>query len=102
MSSRKEYYQVWDAQEIDDYLKNFNILILFVVDVGRKEADLDIYGNLDNDQTEQLRSLIATLFGGLQMDKQLCNKINEFAEKWYNKFVLKKKARVINCRKVKR
>jgi len=98
----KEFYQAWTNEEINEYIEQFNVLILFVVSLGSKEAQLEIHGDLNETQREQLLVLITTMFGGATLSSALCGKINEFAEKWYNKFVLKKKARVINCKKEKR
>lgn len=99
MTKPKEFYQQWEEQEIDEYVDQFNILVLFVIDIMLREAQIVIHGKLTYEQKEQLMIVIITLFGGRQMSKPLCNKINEFSEKWYNKFILKKKARVINFRR---
>lgn len=101
MAKSKEFYQHWTEQEINEYTDQFSILVLFVVDDVRKEAQIVVHGNLTNEQKDQLTIIITTLFGGTTISRSLCDKINEFAEKWYNKFILKKKARVINFRKEK-
>lgn len=102
MTKPKEYYQEWTDQEIAEYVDTFSILVLFAIDVALKEAQIIVHGNLSDEQKEQLVIVIATLFGGTNMSKALCNKINEFSEKWYNKVILKKKARVINYKKDKK
>ena len=95
----KEFYQAWTQDEIDEHIEQFNVLVLFVVQLGTKEAQLEIHGNLNDTQRESLMLLITNNFGGHTLSSALCAKINEFAEKWYNKYVLKKKARVINFKK---
>jgi hypothetical protein len=99
MARRKEFYQHWSDQEIKDYVKCFNVLVLFVIHASLGEAEIIVHGNITDEQKRQLTIVITTLFGGSNMDKSLCNKVNEFAEKWYSKIILKKKARVINFRK---
>lgn len=99
MTKLKEYYQEWTEQEIDEYVDQFSVLVLFVIRAQLKEAEIVVHGKLTDEQAEQLLLIIATLFGGRSMSKELCGKINEFSEKWYNKFILKRKARVINFRK---
>ncbi len=92
----KEFYEYWNGQEIDEYIRQFSVLVLFQAIQGQKEARLVIYGKFEDEKKDQLKKQISTLFGGFNLSSQLCNKINEYAEKWYNKFVLKKQARVIN------
>ena len=98
----KKFYHTWTDEEIKEYTDQFNVLVLFVVQLGSNEAKICIYGNLDDSQKDKLMENIVTMFGGTQLSDPLCGKINEYAEKWYNKFILKKKARVINYRKGKR
>lgn len=95
----KEFYEEWDEQEINEYIDQFGILVLFKIHFSTKEAEVEIHGNITDKHVNQLKAFIAMLFGGASLSKVLCGKINEFAEKWYNKVVLNKKARVINFKR---
>ena len=92
----KEFYEYWNGQEIDEYVRQFNVLVLFQAVQGQKEARLVVYGKIDDEEKDQLKKQILVQFGGFDLSSQLCDRINEYAEKWYNKFVLKRQARVIN------
>jgi len=92
----KKFYEHWSGEEINSYIDEFNILVLFQTQSSSIEARIVIYGKLSDTQKEQLLERITTLFGGMNLSDSLCNKINEYAEKWYNKFVLKRQARVLN------
>lgn len=95
----KEFYEEWDEHEINEYLDQFGILVLFKIHLTSKEAEVVIHGNITDTQADQLKGFITMLFGGSSLSRPLCSKINEFAEKWHNKIVLKKKARVVNFKK---
>ena len=66
------------------------------------QATLRIYGSLTDKRKEQLRLRILSLFGGQNMTEALCDKINEYASKWYKKVVLHKQTRVINSKRSKK
>jgi len=91
----KEFYDSWSQHEIDEYLKFSSVLVLFDTNVAR-EAKINIYGKLTSTQRQILLEGITSLFGGAPLSSNVCNKINEYCEKWYNKHIAKKKARVIN------
>jgi len=93
---RKEFYEVWEEPEIKEWIEQYNVLVLFSANLATREADINIHGNLKKSEKLALAAEIAKHFGGTTMTKQVCNKINEFAEKWYNKVISKTKARVIN------
>lgn len=95
----KEFFEPWTDQEKKDYLSANNVLVLFNVDLKRKEAKIEILGKLTEHQKNVLLEAITNVFGGIKLTSKVCNKINEYADKWYNKFILKKKARVINSGK---
>lgn len=95
----KEFYEVWTEQEINDYLSQFGILVLFKIHLVTKEAEVVVHGNITDEQVDQLKGFIALLFGGVLLSKPICGKINEFAEKWHNKYVLNKKAHIINYKR---
>lgn len=92
----KQFYESWSEEEIKDWVGQYNVLVLFTANRATREADIHIHGNLKKSQKMALATEIARHFGGVTMTKQVCNKINEFAEKWYSKIILKRKARVIN------
>jgi len=98
----KEFYKTWTEQEIDEYVDQFGVLVLFIVHTNTKEAELVVHGRLNEAYKDKLKEKITMMFGGTTLSDPVCNKINEFAEKWYNKFVIKRKARVINCKKGKK
>ena len=98
----KKFDERWSVDEINEYVKSFNILILFEIFNVIKEAKIIIHGKDMNDkQKQKLKELIIVLFGGQVITDSLCIKINDFGVKWYNKFILKKLARVINFKKGK-
>ena len=96
--STKEFYEEWTDDEIDEYLNQFGVLVLFKIHADVGEAELIVHGAITDTQAEQLKGFITLLFGGVVLSNALCGKINEFAEKWHNKHVLNKKARVVNYR----
>lgn len=95
----KEFYETWTDKEILDYIGQFGILVLFRIHNTTKEAEVVIHGRITETQSDQLKGFISLLFGGSSLSSLLCVKINEFAEKWYNKYVLNRKARVINYKR---
>lgn len=99
---RKEFYETWTKEEIDEYVDSFGVLVLFKIKPLLKEAELLVYGNITDEQAKKLENHIGTIFGGTSLTKPMCNKINEFAEKWYRKVILNKRARVINFKKGKK
>lgn len=94
--SRKEFYESWSKAEIKEWVEENGILVLFEPDLQTREARISIHGNLKASQSNALAEEISRHFGGNNMTRAICNKINEFADKWYSKVVLKRKARVIN------
>lgn len=95
----KNFAEQWTKKEIDEWLDIYNVLVLFKPHWSTKTAEITIYGKMDTALKIKLVEDIAKTFGGAHMTKKVCNKVNEFAEKWYNKYVLKRRARVINTRK---
>ena len=99
----KKFNEPWTNEEIKKYIDTFNVLVLFEVYSAIKEAQIIIHGkNLIDKQKKQLKEFITMLFGGEFITDKLCIRINRFAEKWYNKIILKKHARVINFKKRKK
>ena len=95
----KGFCDHWTSEEIEDYIYPFGILVLFETILFSKEARIIVYGKLLDDHCkEMLVGRITEKFGGQDVCSTLCNKINRFAEKWYNKEIMLKKARVINKR----
>ena len=96
----KEFYDSWTTEEVDDYLKEFNILILFKVHLLYNEAEVLIHADIADDKKDLLRGKISMLFGGDTLSRDLCLRVNEYAERWYSRNILNKKAMVINFRQV--
>lgn len=98
MTTFKAFDEAWTSEEIGEYLDLYGILVLFHIDPFLT-ANVTVYGhNLDAYQKE-IHELINNYFAGATINKSLGKKINEFAIKWYNKHVLKKKARVVNFKR---
>jgi hypothetical protein len=95
----KLFHESWTDEEIKRHVADFNVLVLFDIKNTNHEAQIVIHGNLNRSQKHVLLENIVKLFGGSPLTNVLCNKINEYAEKWYNKEVLKRKARVINIKR---
>lgn len=92
----KDFYKKWSQDEINDWLSVYSVLVLFEPDLYSNEAKINIHGKLSESQKNQLLHEITSHFGGTVMNRSICEKINEFAEKWHSKHILHKKARVIN------
>lgn len=96
----KPFYDTWTQDEIDEYVRAFNIVVLFDIrNTTSKIAGLKVYGNVTLTQRDALLDKISHTFSGVYLSDAVCNKINEFAEKWYNKEVLRRRARVINIKR---
>lgn len=90
----KSFYGKWTDREIEEYLSAFNILILFETIISGQV--IRIYADMSDTKKEKLENHITDTFGIPPFSGATCDKINEFAVKWYNKFVLGKTYRVIN------
>lgn len=92
----KKIYENWTNKEIEDYLIEHNILVLFdfvgITDIYCKDKLSDL-------QKNDLIDKISQNFGGHALTDQVCSKIIEFVSKWYNKNIKLSTARVINGRK---
>lgn len=98
MATFRAFDETWAPEEIEEYLDQHGILVLFHIDLFFR-TNVTVYGrNLDAYQKE-IHELINNYFAGASINKSLGKKINEFAIKWYNKHVLKKKARVVNFKR---
>lgn len=96
----KNFYEDWDQNEIDDYVKEYSVLILFKIHKHLREAEIIIHGKLSEKQKLLLKLCILGEFGGKTMSEDLCTRINEYAESWYNDYVhIPRKIRVLNFRK---
>ena len=96
----KEFYEEWTSEEIEDYIRPFGIVVLFETSLFYNEAKIIIHGKCLNDYCKKiLEEKITNKFGGQTLTKEMCDKINQFAERWYNKEILLKKARVVNKRR---
>jgi len=95
----KKFYEEWDDDDIDDFLTETPVLVLFKIHLGINEAELVIHGNLSENQKMLLKLCIIAEFGGKNMSEDMSIKINEYAEMWYNDYILAKKVRVLNFNK---
>jgi len=95
----KSFYDPWTAEEIKQYVEDYNVLVLFELPNTGTTAQLLIYGKMNKYQKHELMDKITHIFGGVPLSSAICTKVNEFAEKWYNKEILKRKARVINIKR---
>lgn len=95
----RAFYEEWTQNEIDDYLKDCPVLVLFRVHRVSQTAELLIYGKLTESQKMALKSSITSMFGGNSLSISVCNRINEFSERWYRRNIKSTKARVINIKK---
>lgn len=95
----KNFYEKWNDEEISEYIDQFNVLILFEIHRIFNEVEVIVYGDFSNARKELLLLGVTSRFGGKKINSKICAEINEFAEKWYNKYVSKKTARVINFKK---
>lgn len=88
----------WTEQEISDYLSVVGVLVLFEIEVNlfNREAKIIIKGDFSSWDKSSLKDDITKYFGGKDISDELCIRINEYAEKWYNKKIARRKARVIN------
>jgi len=96
----KNFYEEWDDDEINDYTSQNPVLVLFKIHLGINEAELVIHGNLNDKQKMLLKICIVGEFGGKKMSDDMSVRINEYAEMWYNDYILAaKKVRVLNFSK---
>lgn len=88
----------WSAQDISDYLSAVGILILFEIEINffNKEAKVIVHGDFSLWDKDLVRDEIMKKFGGKDITDEVCILINEYAEKWYNKKIKRRKARVVN------
>ena len=96
----KKFYEEWSDDEIDDFLTRTPVLVLFKIHLGINEAELIIHGKLSERQKILLKLCIIGEFGGKNMSEDMSIRINEYAEIWYNDYILApKKVRVLNFNK---
>ncbi len=89
----------WKDDAINRYVKQFKVLVLFRVHSVSKEVELIIHGDFSIKKKKLLLIDIIRKYGGKNLSPNICVEINDFAEKWYNKYVSEKRARVINFKK---
>jgi len=97
----KSFDKPWTKEEINEYMTENQVLILFVPDMVNKSVTIAIYGKMYADRRQDLLYRVMEYFGGSPLTPSVCNKINRFALKWYSKNILKKKSRVINVKRGK-
>lgn len=92
----KKYHETWTEDEIDEYVEEFGVLVLFKIHHNIKEAEIIIHGNLSTEVKGSLKEAITGSFGGKNLTPELCLKINALADKWYQKFTSRKPLYVLN------
>jgi len=92
----KNFYEKWSEDEIREYVGKYHILILFAIYVATREAKLKIYGNINDKQKGLLKTCILGKFGGKDVTEDLTIRINEYAEEWYENYIVSRKIRVLN------
>jgi hypothetical protein len=94
----------WTKLQIDEHLKMFGVLVLFALESTffGPEIKLVVYGDKISEFDKMvIKEEISDYYGGDPITTKVCVLINELALRWYNKNILKKKARVVNKKKVK-
>lgn len=92
----RNFYEEWSNNEINDYIDQNPVLVLFKIHLGINEAELIIHGKLNEEQKMLLKTRIAKKFGGKMISEDMCIRINEYAEMWYNDISAPQKIRVLN------
>lgn len=88
----------WNNEDIDEQVNLFGVLVLFDITntLFGREAQILIYSKMGEWDKSLLKETIISKFGGKTITTEVCIQINEYAEKWYNHKVLRRRARVIN------
>jgi hypothetical protein len=88
----------WSEQEINEYVDLVGVLVLFEIEISlfSREAKIIVHGKMNTWDRESLRDDIIKKYGGKDITDEIGIRVNEYAEKWYNKKILKRKARVLN------
>lgn len=94
----KSFRDTWTKDEIAEYVRDYNILVLFEEDWPSREAIIVIHSKISAAKKDGLREKIIAIFGGRALTDQICDKVNEYAVKWFNKVILQRKSRVVNSR----
>jgi hypothetical protein len=77
----------WPEKDITAYVKKHKVLVLFDKNKDNT-ADVIVYGKFKDSQKRGIKDRIFVVFGKQNITKQLCEKINEYAEKLYRKYLL--------------
>lgn len=94
-----KYYESWTDEDIREYLDRHHILVLFKMLGSNKSANMVLHGDISASQKVELEKQISIIFGGSLLTSSTCEKINEYANKWYKKNVLTSASRVINFKR---
>ena len=85
----KSFKEKWSYDEINEYVKQFNILILFEIHELFNEVTVIPHGNFSDDNAKVLLIKISDKYGGKLINKKMCIKINEFAGHLTNHIIVK-------------
>ena len=83
----KKYHESWTEDEIDEYVEEFGVLVLFKIHEHLKKAEIVVHGNLSSDRKDALKGAITGSFGDRSLSLELCRKINTLAERWYSQYI---------------
>ena len=92
----KKFYDKWKAKEINDYIAQFNVLVLFSIVTLFDEVEIVIHGNFKTSKKKMMLLKIISKYGGLKLTDVMCAEINEYAERWFNRNISKESSRIIN------
>lgn len=97
----KSFFDKWTDAEIIDYIDEHDILILFEISESKntKEAKMDVYGKLDDEQKADLYINLTEEFGKEYVTEELGEWINSFAKWWYERKMGPSRIRIINIGK---
>jgi len=95
----KNFYDKWNEQEIEKYVKEYCVLVLFEIDIINTKISMNIYGTLNDNQKSLLRSCIIGRFGNKRVEEDTTIQINEYAEEWYENYIKSPKIRLLNSRR---
>lgn len=95
----KKFYETWTQEEVDEYLDEYNVLVLFKIHPLLKESEVIVHGNMKESQKVLLKLCVIEEFGGKNMSEDITEQINEYAKNWYYRYIERGPIRIINLGK---
>lgn len=99
--TQRFFYNEWTDEEVQEYLEKHKVLVLFE-NHPNEYTTMVIHGDLDEKQKDKLKENILRIFISSLITPTVCEKINEYAIKWCNKYIFNRRTRVINGNKGKK